>query len=61
MDKISKFVLDNNQYVFHKLDLNFWKDKSIRFPDNHPNKNGHEKIAEELFKYLKNNVFIDCK
>lgn len=38
----------------------YLKDQSFYLPDGHPNKKGHQKIAEDIFKYLEKNKIISC-
>lgn len=35
--------------------------EKYKFPDRHPNEEGHKKIASEVFDYLTENHFQDCK
>lgn len=57
---IYDFVNKNSNNFYYKDMLGYWDNMNYRFLDNHPNIEGHKKIANNLFNYLKNNIITEC-
>ena len=49
--------VDNNNTHF-KFSLNKNRDNTLWSPGHHPNRNGHKRIANELFDYIKKNKLL---
>jgi hypothetical protein len=59
-DLLTNFVKNNSFYTYYSNLFDINKDAKFLFPDNHPNEEGHKKIAEDIFQYLKKNYLTDC-
>lgn len=60
-DIIKSFANKSNNYYFYDKVFDFYDKESYRLIDGHPNKEGHKKISEDMFNYLKKNFFSNCK
>ncbi|MBI2616836.1 SGNH/GDSL hydrolase family protein [Candidatus Gottesmanbacteria bacterium] len=59
-DLLDVYVHSNKDKFSFKNAFNIWQNENYHFLDEHPNREGHKKIAEDLFTYLKNNYFSYC-
>lgn len=52
--------LQKTKNIYYPYLYNTWTDETLHLKDYHPNKKGHQKIAEDMFRYLNEN-FLKCQ
>ncbi len=57
---LDSYVLKSSNYIYYSNFYNFYSDKDAYFPDGHPNRVGHRKIANYMLQYLLNNTLNKC-
>lgn len=58
---IKKFITGNTNYSYYgSLLTTDYDNKSLQLLDGHPDREGHKEIAEDILRYLSNNVLTDC-
>lgn len=55
------YLQDPSKFHYNPLNIDIKRNNQYRLEDDHPNKAGHTKIAEDLFDYLLKNFLTDCK
>ncbi len=58
---IQEFLKTNVNIRYEKKLTSFWDNPNYRLLDLHPNTQGHQKIAEDIFDYLLKNELKECK
>ena len=59
-DILKDFASSNSYFIIDNLS-NILGNSKYTLLDYHPNKEGHKRIAEDLFDYLRNKFFQECK
>lgn len=62
IEAIDEFIRirKNSHFTYYPDVFNTWQNETYHFFDGHPNVEGHRKIAENLFNYLRENYFSSC-
>ena len=58
--KIIQDLLRFNPNFYYTEISSVWDNEDYLLYDKHPNKEGHKKIAEDIFNYLRQNMFSNC-
>ena len=57
---IKKFSNERKGTFFYDGITHIYNNNNLYLPDGHPSKEGHNVIANDLFKYIINNKIIPC-
>jgi len=57
---IENFTKFSNNYLYYDNLINTFASNSLHLLDHHPSREGHKKIAADIFDYLRNNYFKNC-